>query len=285
MTTSSAIPTPSSSDSKHEKHEVDRIPTPSPKLRLHLEEITNKSSKAFIGHIPDLLSTVQDALSAIVASLYTPPPSAKGPKGKHVDFIPSIPPTRSVTFILRDMSGVAYTKGTELDNDHKEIHISLSYVQRCEKLPDPAAELRGVITHELVHCYQHSSPDDSGSVPRPPSGLIEGIADFVRLKAGLVPPHWKHPTRSSDLPDSWSKGYQDTAFFLEWMEDVQIGVGAVGMINDRLLRQGYVGEDKKAKESQENPDAESFWKGLFGVEILELWEEYGRYIDSLGNSG
>lgn len=27
---------------------------------------------------------------------------------------------------------------------------------------------------------------------------------------------------------------------------------------------------------------ESFWKGLFGVGVRELWEEYGRYLDGLG---
>ncbi len=47
---------------------------------------------------------------------------------KASDSTTNVPPTRSVTVVLRDMGGVAYTTGTELDNDHKEIHFSLGYI-------------------------------------------------------------------------------------------------------------------------------------------------------------
>jgi hypothetical protein len=42
-----------------------------------------------------------------------------------------------------------------------------------------------VLTHELVHCYQW---DAEGTCP---GGLIEGVADWVRLNCDLSPPHWK----------------------------------------------------------------------------------------------
>lgn len=143
------------------------------------------------------------------------------------------------------------------------------------------AELTGVLTHELVHCYQHTSPPSSGEgdnddVPHPPGGLIEGIADFVRLKAGLQPPHWTRPRSAKDRPQNWDQGYQHTAFFLAWLEDVKAGRGAVGMLNDRLRTVGYVGE---GGDSTHTPAG--FWKGLFGADVLELWDEYGRYLDSL----
>lgn len=170
---------------------------------------------------------------------------------------------------------MAHTTGTELDDDHKEIHFSLSHLHTCTGYADPRSEIAGVLTHELVHCYQHTAPPGDG-VPRPPGGLIEGVADFVRLKAGLDPPHWKRPAKASDRPGSWDQGYQHTAFFLAWLEDVRVGRGAVGMLNDRLLRVGYVGEgDGEGEEG-----GVRFWKGLFGVGVLELWEEYGRYLDS-----
>lgn len=69
-------------------------------------------------------------------------------------------------------------------------------------------------------------------------------------------------------------GYQHTAYFLAWLEDVRVGRGAVGMLNDRLLRVGYVGEGEDADNQ-----GIGFWKGLFGVRVGELWEEYGRYLD------
>ena len=42
-------------------------------------------------------------------------------------------------------------------------------------------EKRCALTHELVHCYQHTAPPDprDSNIPHPPGGLIEGIADFA----------------------------------------------------------------------------------------------------------
>jgi hypothetical protein len=182
-----------------------------------------------------------------------------------------------VTIILQDFNGVAYTNGTDLDNDHKEIHFSLSYINHvCNNDPKPLAELKGVLTHELVHCYQHTAPDDDDQVPRPPGGLIEGIADFVRLRAGLGAAHWQKPKSALDRASNWDAGYQHTAYFLAWLEDVRFGRGAVGLLNDRLLRSGYLGESEEQKKDKTQP---GFWRDLFGVEVDDLWEEYGRYLD------
>lgn len=293
---------------------------PKPKLRLHLDDLRHPATASFLSLVPDVLSTLETALQAIIQYLYTSPgvdnqnaipfiSATRTPPS----FIPSIPPTRSVTVILRDFDGVAYTTGTRYD---KEIHLSLSYIQTCcTHYKDPAGELAGVLTHELVHCYQHTSPyavadntdggtanseDDTNTtasgIPYPPSGLIEGIADFVRLKAGLVPPHWKPPSSAKERPASWDQGYQHTAYFLAWLEDTRVGIGAVGMVNDRLLRLGYVGEESAGDDSNnttargEKKDErcsqrESFWRGLFGVGVLALWEEYGEYLDRFGGEG
>ncbi|KAL2006385.1 hypothetical protein VTN00DRAFT_9053 [Thermoascus crustaceus] len=319
MTTSAASPSPvprvpgqdpSSARDGQEDSRGNGPKLPTPTLRLHLNDLRHPASTAFLSLLPDVTSVLETALSAIIKHLYTPPSlppsahpqdapltaSAAAPateekkKQPCITFTPSIPPTRSVTLVLRDFSGVAYTTGIDLDNDHKEIHFSLSYIRTwTTRYPDPVSELAGVLTHELVHCYQHISPPqapdgDGEPVPRPPGGLIEGIADFVRLKAGLVPPHWKRPTGAEDRTDRWDQGYQHTAFFLEWLEDVRVGTGAVGMLNDRLLRVGYVGEDDDASMDgdKEGDGKEGFWKELFGAGVLQLWEEYGRYLDSLG---
>ncbi|KAF9883716.1 hypothetical protein FE257_003008 [Aspergillus nanangensis] len=254
---------------------------PKPKILLHINDLRHKGTKPFLSHVPDVASTLETALTHIIANLYTPNGSQT--------FTPTIPPTRSVTVLLRDIGGVAYTTGTELDNDHKEIHLSLSYVVTSAGYADPAAELVGVLTHELVHCYQHTAPScaqpgvEGCNVPHPPGGLIEGIADFVRLKAGLVPSHWKQPKSAKERAEKWDKGYQDTAYFLAWLEDVHVGKGAIGMVNDRLLRSGYVGETSVESHTGGKDDkgmVVGFWKGLFGVEVQELWDEYGRYLDA-----
>ncbi|OAT04312.1 PBSP domain-containing protein [Blastomyces gilchristii SLH14081] len=338
-------------DDAKPRHQARHSPSqPTPKLRLHLQDLTHPATKSFINLISDPNAAINTALANIVMYLYTSPPernqsrntsSSHAPR-THPHFNPSIPATRSVTFIIRDMPGVAYTTGTELDSDHKEIHFSLSYISTVSNtFADAACELLGVITHELVHCYQHTRPqshpgeeerkkkrkkkkskkmkqkmDKSGPViPNPPSGLIEGIADFVRLKAGLVPPHWKRPMSKPERGGRWDQGYQITAFFLEWIEDVKVGEGAVGMLNDRLLRVGYVGESDGNGDGEDDGDNGDdgddgddedggddgegdqeragvmtddkdlakcgFWSGLFGAGVMELWEQYGEYLDAL----
>lgn len=168
---------------------------------------------------------------------------------------------------------MAYTTGTDLDDDHKEIHVSLPYVQHCTSgasaKDDPLHEILGVLTHELVHCYQHTAPP--GSSLRPPGGLIEGIADFVRLKAGLAPPHWKKPTCAAERPSKWDEGYQHTAYFLAWLEDVRVERGFVGVLNDRLLRVGYVDKSEVSRVG--------FWEDLVGARVEDMWEEYGQFLD------
>ncbi|KAB8078145.1 hypothetical protein BDV29DRAFT_21063 [Aspergillus leporis] len=280
-----AIPQVTTTDDPNAKP-TGTIEIPKPKLRLHVNDLRHSGCNTFLSLVPSLASTIDNALVAIIENLYTIPRSSppRDPSKAPPIFTPSVSPTRSVTIFLRDIDGVAYTNGAELDDDHKEIHISLQYIHKALKLPNPRAEIVGVLTHELVHCYQHTAPRQAGdSAPRPPGGLIEGIADFVRLKAGFAPPHWKRPTSARERPEKWDQGYQHTAYFLEWLEDVHIGKGAIGMLNDRLLRVGYVGEglqmEGEAPGTGSSAPLPSFWRDLFGSGIKQLWEDYGTYLD------
>jgi len=67
-----------------------------------------------------------------------------------------------------------------------KIHLSTRYAQKVIKQdPDQAKrELEGTIINEMVHCFQL---DLQG---RCDSGLIEGIADWVRMKSGFGAKHW-----------------------------------------------------------------------------------------------
>ena len=76
---------------------------------------------------------------------------------------------RSVTVYFRAMDGVAYTTGSRLDDDHKEIHFSTDYIMKIDE-KRVSEEITGVLQHELVHCFQR---DGKGSCP---GGLVEGIA-------------------------------------------------------------------------------------------------------------
>lgn len=211
-----------------------------PVLRLHVDDIAHPAAQAACGSLDGGLYLAR-AIEHVIAHLYTP------------YGLNAIPKVRSVTVILRPMGGVAYTTGLPLDDLHKEIHLSLDYVDGVLSKNSAGVrhEIAGVITHEMVHCFQGNCRGTA------PGGLVEGIADFVRLKAGLAPPHWN---RSPENRGSrWDEGYQKTAWFLEWLEEKR-GAGTVSRMNETMTREKY--------------DEKTFWHGFFGESVDELWSRY-----------
>jgi len=208
---------------------------PTPKIRVHLEDLQHEGSSAFLSNIKgneDLEEQVQNVLNL----LYTQDSKR--------------PDTRSVTFVFREYAGLAYTTGIELDDDHKEIHINLAYIA---KVREPRHELLGVICHELVHCFQWNAEGTCNG------GLIEGIADWVRLNAGLAAKHWKQ-----EASGNWDGGYQHTGYFLQYLEE-RFGKGTVRKINDGLREGKY--DEKKL-----------FTSCCGGKEVQGLWKEYGEEL-------
>ncbi|KAM5348047.1 hypothetical protein ACJ41O_007871 [Fusarium nematophilum] len=219
-----------------------------PKLRLEIRDLSHPGATAFLGAVNAgdcLARAAQHALALLYESPKCP--------------TTTLPSTRSVTLILRDMGGVAYTTGSELDSDHKEIHFSLGYIERISPSSRRTDEINGVLTHELVHCLQYNGHSTC------PGGLIEGIADWVRLCCLLSPPHWK---RSAD--GKWDAGYQQTAYFLEYIED-RFGEGTIRRMNEKLRIQRY--EEK------------TFWTELVGRPVDQLWGDYkGKFESSAETS-
>jgi Peptidase of plants and bacteria len=210
-----------------------------PLLRLHFNDATHSSIASFVALI-DCTRVLPNAVKHVLDHLYTP------------YGLERIPHVRSVTIVLREMGGVAYTMGLPLDDMHKEIHVSLDYISKnCSQPLLFRDETIGVITHEMVHCFQHTCKGTA------PGGLIEGMADYVRLKAGLAPPHWKR-TRE-EIGKKWDEGYQRTAWFLEWLEENR-GAGTVSRMNETMGTCKY----------EEN----EFWPNLFGETVETLWERY-----------
>ena len=64
------------------------------------------------------------------------------------------------------MPGVAHTLGSDI---FKEIHFSLDHI--VNSAPRARDEILGVLTHEVVHCFQFTGKGASC-----PGGLTEGVA-------------------------------------------------------------------------------------------------------------
>ncbi|KAG9965837.1 PBSP domain protein, partial [Aureobasidium melanogenum] len=236
--------------------EADPTPTtnssfPKVKLRLELRDLSHRSTDLFLKNF-NSAKDFADLVEIVEKQLYTRPNHGDASMTRlPVPTHTRIPGTRSVTLILRDMDGVAYTTGADIDNDHKEIHLSLSYLNHVasQKASYSArTELLGVVCHELVHCFQWNARGTCNG------GLIEGIADWVRLNAGFIPPHWK-----KEAGKGWDTGYQNTGYFLDWIEKTR-GTGSVYMINQALYHKKY--------------DNDTFWKDLFDQSVDSLWKEY-----------
>ncbi|KAM7204486.1 putative pbsp domain containing protein [Naviculisporaceae sp. PSN 640] len=222
---------------KHEDEEQDGGDFPQPKLRLEIRDLNHPGAAKFLASV-NAGTVTSAAVSNVQRLLYR----------SLADPGTNMPPTRSVTLVLRDMDGVAYTTGTELDDDHKEIHFSLRYINNIHPPSRLTDEITGVLTHELVHCYQWNAQRTC------PGGLIEGIADWVRLRCDLSPPHWKRETEGA-----WDKGYQHTAYFLDFLEH-RFGKGTVRRINEKLRCERYT--------------AEEFWTSLLGHSVEKLYQDY-----------
>lgn len=198
-----------------------------PPLHLHMHDLSQSSASFFAACAPaggDPHTVLHDAVHQVCALLAPPSPPPPGPppptlrckRGRASSFY--LQPVRSITLYVEQDAGLAYTTGSRLDNLHKELHLSSAYLDRVRSssgLERLHAELRGVLVHELVHCFQ---ADAAGSAP---GGLVEGIADWVRLHASLAPPHWVERAQPRDghgrVQSKWDAGYERTAFFLDWI--------------------------------------------------------------------
>ncbi|XP_030944605.1 uncharacterized protein LOC115969166 [Quercus lobata] len=143
-----------------------------------------------------------------------------------------------VSLFIDDMDGVAYAR-------NNEIHVSARYINGYSG--NVKTEITGVLYHESTHIWQWN-----GNGQSTPGGLIEGIADYVRLKAGYAPSHWVKPGQG----DRWDQGYDVTALFLDYCNSLRNGF--VAELNKKL-RNGY---------------SANFFVELLGKNVDQLWKDY-----------
>ncbi|PIA27045.1 hypothetical protein AQUCO_08300019v1 [Aquilegia coerulea] len=150
-----------------------------------------------------------------------------------------------VTLTVESFDGVAHTA----DN---KIHLSSDYI--ASYLGDVKFEIIGVIFHEITHVWQWNGYHHDAR-----QGLIEGIADYIRLKAGLAPSHWI----KKGSGNRWDEGYAVTAFFLDYCNDLRNGF--VASLNC-LMKYSY---------------SDEFFLELLGKPVDALWKDYKIKYGSL----
>jgi hypothetical protein len=144
---------------------------------------------------------------------------------------------QTVNLFIDVMGGVAYAT-------NNEIHVSNDYIGNYSG--DVRREITGVLYHEIAHIWQWNGNGQT------PGGLIEGIADFVRLKANYAPSHWVQAGQG----DSWDQGYDVTAKFLDYCNG---------------LRNGFVAKlNKKMKTGY----SAQYFVDLLGKTVDQLWKDY-----------
>jgi hypothetical protein len=148
--------------------------------------------------IPDLDAFIQEIALGVCKKLY-----------KNAGEVPVFD---HLTFELEHYDGIAGKSGHP-----PRIHIKLStkYLEgQYERMGDEAItyEIAGVNWHELTHGYQHV-PQNAGGYRGGTDhfGLIEGMADAVRILAGY------HKTRKPRPGGHWNVGYTTTGFFIVWL--------------------------------------------------------------------
>lgn len=145
-----------------------------------------------------------------------------------------------------------------------QIAYSTTYIEQFyqKSMAQLDAETRGVLFHEMTHCYQYE-PKNCGSYDGSSDfwAFMEGVADAVRIQAGYV--DYKERTTGG----WYSDGYKRTGFFLDWLTTKD---------PDAL---------RKFNQSAKDLDTWTFdgaMKYIFGqtATVKALWQEYQNYLKS-----
>ncbi|WVZ59446.1 hypothetical protein U9M48_009586 [Paspalum notatum var. saurae] len=118
-------------------------------------------------------------------------------------------PVAAISLVVADAGGAAAFTSDDT------ITLNALYVGNYSG-GDVKAEVTGVLFHETTHVWQW---DGQGQAD---GGLIEGVADYVRLKAGYAPGEG----------DRWDQGYDVTARFLDYCDSLEPGF--VALLNAKM---------------------------------------------------
>lgn len=155
------------------------------------DEDTTGGGKLFTDEVPDPATWFRTIARDVCSRLYKQPSEARD--------------VTSVTLYLRDCDGVAAKWGDR----RISVEVCTPHLRNVKNSGRSVAdEVTGIMIHETTHGYQYDDQPDSD----PEIGLIEGIADSVRLGAGYISPG------ELGAGGRWDSGYKTSAFFLVWLD-------------------------------------------------------------------
>ncbi|XP_024959817.1 uncharacterized protein LOC112500548 [Cynara cardunculus var. scolymus] len=125
-------------------------------------------------------------------------------------------------------------------------NINFSSIYMAGFKGDLKREFMANVYHEMTHVLQWTGNGNA------PPGLIEGMAEYTKLKANLTQPGFAEPGQG----DHWHQGYDVTARFLEYCEGITPGF--VAKLN-KMMRFRF--EFK-------------YFKDLTGKPVYQLWLDY-----------
>ena len=142
------------------------------------------------------------------------------------------------------MSVVEFDNNNPSGTSNNKVKVNTKYIYKFNG--DVKRAFTGVMYHELTRVWQWKGNGQA------PIGLIEGIADFVRLRAYYPAQDWVKPGEGS----RWDEGYSVTAYFLDYCES---------------LKRGFVANlNKKMKDGY----SDNFFEELLGLSVDVLWKDY-----------
>ena len=125
---------------------------------------------------------------------------------------------KKITYDLKDAPGIS-AKGGGVPNIN--IFYSTRWVESSanKSLYVLDRETRGVLYHELTHGYQYE-PKNCGRYDGRSIfwSNIEGLADAVRIEAGLFENMGQNRIDTSKDKKKWMAGYRTSGYFIQWMK-------------------------------------------------------------------
>jgi hypothetical protein len=169
-----------------------------PTFTLQLED-TGPKGQIFTDAILEPEAFVQDVGRTVCRILYRKPEEVRD--------------ANHLTLIIRDDPDYPGWKSGDVGDI--TVMISTGHLADVQaKGGDVTQEIRGILLHEMTHMYQNDDKALGEGTYAQLGNVIEGIADFVRIRAGY-PPAGAVPSKSGAWDDA---GYWKPAFFLLWID-------------------------------------------------------------------